>query len=70
MTAMVSATYSVSAYAADNCGRSDRPFPRGSMVTTRNVLARYGTWAFQAREWTSGSVGVNTSAGSPAPYTS
>jgi hypothetical protein len=50
ITAMVSAANSVSAYACGDCGRSDRPFPRGSMVTTRKVLARYGTWAFQARE--------------------
>ena len=40
------------------------------MVTTRDVLARYGTWAFQAREWTSGSVGANTRVGSPEPNTS
>ena len=51
-------------------GRSDRPLPRGSMVTTVNDRARYGTWAFQAREFTIGSVGAKTSAGSPWPNTS
>ena len=40
ITAMVSAMYSRSPYAAGSVGRSERPFPRGSMVTTRKCRAR------------------------------
>ncbi len=40
ITAIVSATNSVSAYASAVCGRSDRPLPRGSMVTTFERRAR------------------------------
>jgi len=70
MTAMVSATSSVSAYEAPDRGRSERPLPRGSTVITRYSRARYGTWAFQAREWTRGSIGTKTRDGPPEPNTS
>jgi hypothetical protein len=40
------------------------------MVTTRDRRARYGTWAFHIRECTTGSIGGNTTVGSPVPKTS
>ena len=44
--------------------------PRRSNVTTRACRARYGIWAFQAREWTISQVGSSRMVGSPVPYTS
>jgi len=39
-------------------------------VITRYSRARYGTWAFQAREWTRGSIGTKTRDSPPEPNTS
>ena len=46
-------------------GRSERPFPRRSNVTTRACRAKYGIWAFQAREWVISQVGNSRMVGSP-----
>src|SRR6266704_658709 len=47
-------------------GLSDQ---RGSTVITRYSRARYGTWAFQAREWTRGSIGTKARDGPHEPNT-
>ena len=41
-------------------GRSERPLPRPSKVTTRKWRARYGICAFQSREWTIDHVGSSS----------
>ena len=48
-------------------GRSDRPLPRPSKVTTRQWRARYGICAFQWREWMIDQVGSSRTVGSPSP---
>ena len=70
ITASVSATACALPYAAGSAGRSDRPLPRGSMVITRARRDSQGTWAFQARDSTIGSIGVNRTVCSPSPNTS
>ena len=50
-------------------GRSDRPLPRGSTVTTRKCRARNATWAFQARACTMVSGMTRQTVTSPSPYT-
>ena len=50
MTARQSAAKVSSVYAAAPSGRSERPLPRPSIVSTRQCLAKYGTWHFQNRE--------------------
>ena len=70
ITASVSAANSRIAYASAPCGRSERPFPRPSNVTTRQCRAKYGICSFQCREWMSAHVGSSTIVGSPEPYTS
>ncbi len=67
ITANVSPTYSRSPYAAVSLGRSDRPLPRGSIVTTRKWRARKGTCAFHTRLCTITSTGVNRMVMSPSP---
>ena len=59
-----------SAYAAAPDGRSERPLPRPSYVTTRKCRARYPTWAFQTRECTMLHAGISSTVVSPPPYTS
>ena len=56
-TASASAANSRSAYASGSCGRSERPLPRPSNVSTRQCRARYGICIFQWREWTIDHVG-------------
>ncbi len=46
-----------SAYASAPVGRSERPLPRPSKVTTFRWRARYGICIFQHREWTIDHVG-------------
>ena len=70
ITASVSAANSASRYAATPLGRSERPLPRPSNVTTRAWRARYGTCAFQWREWMIDQVGSSSTVGSPLPNTS
>ena len=48
-------------------GRSERPLPRPSKVTTRQWRARYGICIFQCREWMIDHVGRSSTVGSPAP---
>ena len=48
-------------------GRSERPLPRPSNVTTRQCRARYGICIFQCREWMIDHVGSRNTVGSPAP---
>jgi len=51
-------------------GRSDRPFPRPSKVTTRWCRARNGTWSFQHREWEIDQGGSSSTVLDPVPVTS
>ena len=69
-TATASAANSSSRYASGSAGRSLRPLPRPSNVTTRQCRARYGICIFQCREWTIDHVGMRSTVGSPVPYTS
>ena len=57
-------------YASGLCGRSERPFPRASYVTTRKWRARYGTWSFQKREWTIAHGERKSRVSGPSPKTS
>jgi hypothetical protein len=66
-TARASAANSSSAYASAEVGRSERPFPRPSNVTTLKCLAKYGICIFQMREWTIDQVGMNSTVRSPSP---
>ena len=67
MTAIASAANSRSVYAAGSVGRSERPLPRPSKVTTRQWRARYGICIFQWRECTIDQVGSSSTVGSPLP---
>ena len=64
ITAIASSANSGIVYAAPSGGLSLRPLPRPSNVTTRKCRLRYGTCAFQCREWTIDHVGNSTSVGS------
>ena len=68
--ATASPAYSRRAYSAPVRGRSERPLPRGSNVTTVPCRARYGIWHFQERECTISQVGSRRNAGDPPPYRS
>ena len=57
-------------YSSALSGRSDRPLPRGSKVTTRKWRARYGTCSFQKREWLIAHGGSSRMVWSPSPKTS
>ena len=67
ITASASAVYSASAYADAPTGRSERPLPRPSKVTTRQWRARYGICAFQIRECTIDHAGSRSTAGPSLP---
>ena len=67
ITAIASAANSSSRYASGSGGRSDRPLPRPSNVTTRQWRARYGICIFQCREWMIDHVGRRSTVGSPEP---
>jgi hypothetical protein len=67
ITISASSANSVVLYASAPTGRSERPFPRPSKVTTRKCLARYGICAFQNREWMIDHVGSNKIVRSPEP---
>ena len=69
-TASASCSVTRGPYASGESGRSERPLPRASKVTTRKWRARYGTWAFQKREWTIAHGGTSSSVCSPSPNTS
>src|SRR3954469_3741719 len=71
ITARTSAACSANVYAAGSVGRSARPLPRPSTVTTRYRRASTGLWAFQCRLWAMAQVGVRTTVGLwSAPWTS
>ena len=67
ITASVSAANSRIAYASAPGGRSERPLPRPSNVTTRQCRAKYGICSFQWREWMSAHVGSSRIVGSARP---
>ena len=67
ITASASAANSSSRYASGSGGRSERPLPRPSNVSTRQCRARYGICIFQCREWTIDQVGRSSTVGSPEP---
>ena len=67
ITASVSAANSRSRNDSTPRGRSERPLPRPSNVTTRKCRARKAIWAFQKREWMIDHVGMRTTVGSPSP---
>ena len=66
-TASASSANSRIEYASAPCGRSERPLPRPSKVTTRQCRARYGICIFQWRESRSAHVGMSKTVGSPVP---
>ena len=66
ITARASAANSRSSYPPLG-GRSERPLPRPSKVTTRQWRARYGICIFQCREWMIDHVGSRKTVGSPSP---
>jgi hypothetical protein len=70
MTVSASAVNSAGRYASAPAGRSERPLPRPSKVTTRCRRARSGTWSFQCLEWMIDQVGSSMTVGSPLPNTS
>src|SRR3954469_10658505 len=71
ITARTSAACSANVYAAGSVGRSARPLPRPSTVTTRYRRASTGIWAFQCWLWAMAQVGVRTTVGLwSAPWTS
>jgi hypothetical protein len=51
-------------------GRSERPLPLPSNVTTLCRRARKWICAFQTREWVIGAAGMSSSVGAPSPWTS
>ena len=57
----------VGAVAALWCGRSDRPVPRPSVVTTVRWRDRNGINPFHERAWVIGDDGTRKVAGSPSP---
>ena len=63
ITASASAANSSSRYASGSGGRSERPLPRPSNVTTRQWRARYGICNFQCREWMIDHVGSRSTVG-------
>jgi hypothetical protein len=67
MTASASAANSASTYVAIPRGRSERPLPRPSKVTTRKCRARNAICAFQWREWMIDHVGSSRMVGSLEP---
>ena len=69
-TASASSANSRSSYASDTVGRSERPLPRPSNVTTRKWRARYGICPFHCREWMIDHVGSRRMVRGPVPYTS
>ena len=66
-TASASSANSRSSYASDTVGRSERPLPRPSNVTTRCSRARNGICPFHCREWMIDHVGSSRKVGSPEP---
>ena len=66
MTISASSANSVVLYASAPTGRSERPLPRPSKVTTRKCLARYGICAFQNREWMIDHVGSSRLSARPS----
>ena len=67
MTARASAANSRRRRPKGCCGRSERPLPRPSNVTTRQWRARYGICIFQCRECNTDHVGKRSTVGSPEP---
>ena len=67
MTASASAANSSVLFASAPAGRSERPLPRPSNVTTRQWRARYGICIFHDRECTTDQVGSSSTVGSPSP---
>ena len=67
MTASASAANSSLAVRVGLGGRSERPLPRPSNVSTRQCRARYGICIFQWREWMIDHVGRRKTVGSPEP---
>ena len=67
MTASASAANSSVLFASAPAGRSERPLPRPSNVTTRQWRARYGICIFQQRECTIDQVGSSSTVRSPSP---
>jgi hypothetical protein len=69
-TANAYATWAAWSYASGASGRSERPLPGPSNVTTRWCRARYGTCIFQNRLWMIVHVGSSRIVGMPLPWIS
>jgi hypothetical protein len=67
ITATASSMKSLLRYEAGPWGRSDRPLPRPSNVTTRKCRAKYGICNFHTRECTIDHGGSSRTVSSPSP---